>query len=94
MNAPVYGCDGCRTTAGAAGCSIHGRTWSSSPIITHCPHGLDLRLYPRCYLCSPEMLPIAEPEMHSHDGLGLHRAAQHHTAFEYTVAKRRSDGER
>ena len=21
--------------------------------ITHCPHGLDLRIYPRCYMCQP-----------------------------------------
>jgi hypothetical protein len=29
-------------------------TWSSSqPVITHCVHGLDLRINPRCYLCDP-----------------------------------------
>ena len=22
-------------------------------LITHCPHGLDMRLNPRCYLCTP-----------------------------------------
>ena len=22
-------------------------------VITHCPHGLDLRIHPRCYLCDP-----------------------------------------
>ena len=25
MNTPVYGCDGCRGTLGAAGCPTHGR---------------------------------------------------------------------
>jgi hypothetical protein len=28
-------------------------TTSSKPIITHCEHGLDLRIHPRCYLCKP-----------------------------------------
>jgi hypothetical protein len=29
-------------------------SWSSSqPVLTHCQHGLDLRLNPRCYLCRP-----------------------------------------
>ena len=29
-------------------------SWSSSqPVVTHCQHGLDLRLNPRCYLCAP-----------------------------------------
>jgi hypothetical protein len=28
--------------------------WSTStPVLTHCIHGLDLRLHPRCYLCRP-----------------------------------------
>lgn len=26
-----------------------------------CPHGLDLRLHPRCYLCDPEPRPIVLP---------------------------------
>lgn len=26
---------------------------STGPVITHCPHGLDMRLHPRCYLCTP-----------------------------------------
>ena len=31
-----------------------GHSWSSStPILTHCIHGVDLRFTPRCYLCHP-----------------------------------------
>ena len=26
---------------------------STGPVITHCSHGLDMRLYPRCFLCTP-----------------------------------------
>ena len=52
--AVMLNCDGCRGTAGMAGCPTHGHTWASSqPVVTHCPHGLDLRVHPRCYLCSP-----------------------------------------
>jgi hypothetical protein len=42
-----------------AGCPEHGgHSWSSSqPIITHCQHGLDLRITPRCYLCEPAATP-------------------------------------
>ena len=25
----------------------------STTLATHCPHGLDMRLYPRCFLCTP-----------------------------------------
>jgi hypothetical protein len=58
----IYGCDGCRTTIGRAGCPTHRDSavytdrheWSTSePVLTHCIHGLDLRLHPRCYLCRP-----------------------------------------
>ena len=61
--APYLNCDGCRGTLGRAGCPSHrdsatyidpSHSWSSStPILTHCLHGLDLRLHPRCYLCNP-----------------------------------------
>ena len=55
MTDAVYGCDTCRTTIGRAGCPTHGHTWASSqPVVTHCPHGLDLRVHPRCYLCRPD----------------------------------------
>ena len=30
-------------------------------IITHCKHGLDLRLYPRCFLCKPLECPEHKP---------------------------------
>ena len=56
-------CDGCRGTIGPAGCPTHrgsatyidpSHSWSSStPVLTHCQHGLDLRIHPRCYLCKP-----------------------------------------
>jgi len=37
---------------------IGGHTWASStPVLTHCRHGLDLRLNPRCYLCEPAATP-------------------------------------
>jgi hypothetical protein len=59
----IYGCDTCRTTIGRAGCPTHRDSavctdrheWSSAstPVLTHCIHGLDLRLHPRCYLCRP-----------------------------------------
>ena len=52
-------CAGCSTTAGMAGCPEHGRhSWSSSQVVvTHCQHGLDLRIHPRCYLCEPAATP-------------------------------------
>jgi len=52
-------CAGCSTTAGMAGCPEHGgHSWSSSQVvITHCQHGLDLRIHPRCYLCEPAATP-------------------------------------
>lgn len=63
MTDAIYGCDTCRTTIGRAGCPIHrdsatlvaqSHSWSvSTPILTHCQHGLDLRIHPRCYLCEP-----------------------------------------
>lgn len=71
MNEAIYGCDGCRTTIGRAGCPIHRdsaaytdhQTWASStPVLTHCVHGLDLRIHPRCYLCRPEADPTPTEE--------------------------------
>jgi len=52
-------CAGCSTTAGMAGCPEHGgHSWSSSQVVvTHCQHGLDLRIHPRCYLCEPAATP-------------------------------------
>ena len=52
-------CAGCSTTAGMAGCPEHGgHSWSSSQVIvTHCQHGLDLRIHPHCYLCEPAATP-------------------------------------
>jgi hypothetical protein len=33
---------------------MNQHAWSTStPTLTHCIHGLDLRINPRCYLCSP-----------------------------------------
>jgi len=59
----MLNCDGCRGTAGMSGCPTHGHSWSSSqPVITHCPHGLDLRLNPRCYLCEPITLAPTPPD--------------------------------
>lgn len=54
---------------GRAGCPTHRQNnavtiapstqWSSSePILTHCNHGLDLRINPRCYLCHPVVTTI------------------------------------
>ena len=36
---------------------------STGPVITHCPHGLDMRLHPRCYLCRPlaDLPPLVDP---------------------------------
>ena len=57
QNAPMLGCDGCRTTLDRMGCPTHRDQPQPAPganlYITHCIHGLDLRLYPRCYLCRP-----------------------------------------
>jgi len=55
----AHHCAGCSTTAGMAGCPEHGgHSWSSSqPVLTHCQHGLDLRINPRCYLCEPAANP-------------------------------------
>ena len=55
----AHHCAGCSTTAGMAGCPEHGgHSWSSSqPVLTHCQHGLDLRINPRCYLCEPAATP-------------------------------------
>lgn len=59
MNDAIYGCDGCSTTLGRAGCVSHRDRPSpgANLFITHCQHGLDLRLNPRCYLCRPEPEP-------------------------------------
>ena len=32
---------------------------------------------------TPEALPLGEPAMHAHDGLGTHRAEQHHRPEDY-----------
>lgn len=67
LDAPYLNCDGCRGSLGRQGCPTHrdsatyadptqaGRyEWTGSTLVlTHCIHGLDLRLYPRCYLCRP-----------------------------------------
>lgn len=62
----IYGCDTCRSTIGRAGCPTHRDSnaytdeagayhyTGSRLVMTHCVHGLDLRLHPRCYLCRPE----------------------------------------
>jgi len=61
----IYGCDTCRSTIGRAGCPTHRDSnaytdeagafhyTGSGLVMTHCIHGLDLRLHPRCYLCKP-----------------------------------------
>jgi hypothetical protein len=53
----VYGCNGCATTLGRAECATHRDKPKPSGGVnlyfTHCIHGLDMRIYPRCYLCKP-----------------------------------------
>ena len=76
----VYGCDTCRTTIGRAGCPTHrdSNTYTdeagayhytgSRLVITHCIHGLDLRLHPRCYLCNPvRWYGVLRPSDEPHD---------------------------
>ena len=59
-----------RITIGRAGCPTHRDSnaytdeagayhfTGSRLVLTHCVHGLDLRLHPRCYLCRPEPIGI------------------------------------
>lgn len=55
-NDAIYGCDTCRTTMGRSGCPTHRDRplVGANTFITTCPHGVDLRVTPRCYLCRPE----------------------------------------
>jgi hypothetical protein len=36
--------------------------FTSTPVLTHCVHGVDLRFTPRCYLCKP--WPDDSPVLH------------------------------
>jgi hypothetical protein len=51
----MYCGDNCNHTGPHRYPPPEGYSWSSStPVLTHCQHGLDLRINPRCYLCRPE----------------------------------------
>ena len=39
---------------------------------THCPHGVDLRVSPRCYLCQPAQPATADPRPTSATGWAGH----------------------
>jgi len=52
-------------------------TWSgSTPVVTHCTHGVDLRLTPRCYLCEPEAR--ATPDTRLREAIDYAAEAAHH----------------
>lgn len=57
--------------------------------VTHCIHGLDLRIYPRCYMCKPwgtvpgdyPVPPAPSPPVCSSCGVGFSPNQPYHVHF-------------